>query len=427
MRRQRIGPTLALALVLTVLAGCAKEPATPGTPTSSLGIPSATATLSGGPTSKHGPVKAVRHLLQERSAALRGGDRAGFLAPIDDAAEALATRQGRFYDNVRGADLASWSYLVDPKSARRDHAKGGDSWSYNVYATYSYDGLASQRAVSSERMEVVRRPEGWRITSVASSDKHLEPWDLGKTTSVHDDRIVVLGVGTSKAKLRAIQRQAADAVPEVDDVWDGNWARGAVIVVPGDTEGAAKLSRTSNVASLAAVATGASAVDASGELQHWDRVVVNPTAWQKMNDTGRSVVLAHELTHVATGSLGTVPIWVSEGFADYVGWKGTGVGMRDVAREVGADVRDGDVPSDLPTEAEFRSDDPDQAYEEAWLAAKYVAFRYGEDKLVALYRQMAFQSDDSKASQDKALQATLKVSRSEFRNGWRSYVKARLG
>src|SRR5690606_33810051 len=161
---------------------------------------------------------------------------------------------------------------------------------------------------------------------------------------VHGDRIVVIGIGTPKAKLHTIRRQAADAVPSVDQVWDGDWARGAVIVVPDDTAGAAKLSRSENVSALAAVATGASAVDADGELRHWDRVVVNPSAWQKMNATGRSVVLAHELTHVATGSLGTVPIWVSEGFADYVGWRDRGIAMRDIAPELAADVRKGDVP-----------------------------------------------------------------------------------
>lgn len=389
-------------------------------------MPSATATLSGDRIPKNGPVKAVRRLLDDRASALRGGDRAGFLASIDTAAEPLASSQREFYDNIRGADLASWSYLVDADSASHKSTKGGDRWSYDVYVSYSLDGLASRPAISTERVTVVERTEGWRFTKISAADQHVEPWDIGKTTSVHDDRIVVLGVGTPKAKLRKIQRQAADAVPAVDDVWDGDWARGSVIVVPPDTETAAKLSDTSNVASLAAVATGASAVDGSGDLQHWDRIVVNPAAWKKMSDTGRSVVLAHELTHVATGSLGAVPIWLSEGLADYVGWKGKGVAMRSIAREVTKDVEDGDVPSDLPVEREFRGDDPDQAYEEAWLAAKYVVFRYGEDKLVELYREMAKQPDASKKSQSKALEATLDVSRSEFRHGWQSYVEARL-
>ncbi|MQA05571.1 MAG: hypothetical protein GEV07_23580 [Streptosporangiales bacterium] len=425
-RPGRVAVALAAA-ALVLLGGCDAGGRSPDSTSRSATLPSASGTLSGRSVSEHGPVTRLRDLLTNRADALLDGDRAGFLAALDDSATDLVEDEGTFYDNLRGAAPATWAYSVDGRSARREPSKGGDRWAYTVYISYSLTGFATERAVSRQQVEVVERTEGWRITSISEGDEHTEPWELGKTTSVRGDRIVVVGVDTPKAKLRRIHRRAVDAVPRVDGVWDGNWARGAVVVVPPDVSGAARLAQTDNIEALAAVATGASMIDGSGDLRRWDRVVVNPKAWQRMNDTGRDVVLAHELTHVATGSLGTVPLWVSEGFADYVGWKNQDVAMSSIAPELAADVRRGEAPGNLPTDDDFRGGEPDQAYEEAWFAAKYVVFRYGEGKLLALYRAMASRSGTSVADQDAVLRSTLGVSRSEFRHGWRAYVKSRLG
>lgn len=389
-------------------------------------LPSATATLSSSAASKHGPVADVRTLLAARAKALLGADRPGFVGAIDDSATALQTEQRAFYDNIRGASLASWTYTIDPKSAHRHDTQGAESWDYVVYTTYSFAGLPGQHAVVSHQVDVVERTDGWRIASITPKDTHPEPWDLGTTLSVRSGRVVVVGVDRSRAELERIRDQAAAAIPRVEDVWRDDWARGAVVVVPPDTAGAGELTGSENIDALAAVATGGSAVDASGEMQRWERVVVNPKAWQKMDSTGRQVVLAHELTHVATGSLGSVPIWVSEGLADYVGWKDSGLSTRRIAQELGAEVRRGDLPDDLPVEADFHGERVDQAYEASWLAARYIAFRYGEDKLLAVYRGMAEQSSTGKADQDRVFRSTLKVSRSAFLHGWRSYLQSRL-
>lgn len=413
---------------MALLVGCggAGEPSDVSSPSRRATLPSATATLSSSASSTHGPVSDVRKLLAARAKALMRADRSGFVGAVDESAAALRTEQRTFYDNIRGASLASWSYTIDPKTAHRHDTKGAESWDYVVYTTYSFAGLPGQHAVVSHQVDVVERTDGWRISAIIPKDTHSEPWDLGRTLSVRSGRVVVVGVDRSRAELERIRDQAAAAVPRVDDIWRGDWARGAVVVVPPDTAGAGELTGTENIDALAAVATGGSAVDASGAMQRWERVVVNPKAWQRMDSTGREVVLAHELTHVATGSLGAVPIWVSEGMADYVGWKDSGLSTRRIAQELGAEVRRGDLPADLPVEADFRGERVDQAYEAAWLAAKYIAFRYGEDKLLAVYRGMADQASTSKADQDRVLRSTLKVSRSAFLHGWRSYLQARL-
>jgi hypothetical protein len=418
----------AAVVVVGVLAACG-QPARPEDRASGSahGMPTATATISPSATSTDGPAGDVRSLLRARAEALLDGDRSGFLAPLDAAARSLRDEQGAFYDDIHGVPLASWVSTIDPGTARRKPGTGVASWSYSVVTVYAFTGLTDEKAVLDERVEVAQRPEGWRITAITDQGRpSTEPWDIGRTSSVHDDRIVVLGIGASKQDLTTIQRQAAAAVPRVDAVWPGRWERGAVVVVPADATEAATLSGTEQIEPLAAVATGGSGVDASGHLHRWDRVVINPSAWKRMSDTGRLVVLTHELTHVATGSLGTVPMWVSEGFADYVGWRRSGVPTDTIAEELRAEVRKGHGPTDLPDQADFHSSHVDQAYEEAWLAARYIAFRYGEDKLLRVYRGMAARSGTGRADQDRVLRSVLGVSRSAFVHGWHGYVEAEL-
>lgn len=425
--RSRIRRLTAAVLALAVLAACGQPARPDGRPSvSPHRLPTATATISPSPTSTDGPAADVQRLLRARAKGLLHGDRAAFLAPLDAAARSLRDRQATFYDDIHGVPLASWVSTLEPGTAQRMPGEGAESWSYSVVTVYAFSGLTDEKAVLDERVNVARRPEGWRITGIADQQTHTEPWDIGRTTSVHAGRIVVLGIGTSKQDLTAVERQAAGAVPRVDAVWRGPWEHGAVVVVPADATEAATLSGTEQIEPLAAVATGGSGVDATGHLRRWDRVVVNPSAWKRMSDTGRLVVLTHELTHLATGSLGSVPMWVSEGFADYVGWKDSGVATDTIAEELRAEVRKGDVPKDLPDEADFHGSRVDEAYEEAWLAARYIAFRYGEDKLLRVYRDMAARSGTSRADQDGVLRKALGVSRSAFVHGWQGYVKAQL-
>lgn len=426
-RRARIRRLTAVAVVVGVLAACG-QPARPDGKASGSpdGLPTATATISPSPTSTDGPITDVRKLLRARAKALLDGDRSGFLAPLDGAARSLRDRQGTFYDNIHGVPLASWVSSPDRGTARRLPGSGVESWSYTVVTVYAFSGLTDEKAVLDQRVDVAKRPEGWRIIDIADRQTQPEPWDIGRTTSVHDGRIVVLGIGASKKELTAVEHQAADAVPRVDAVWRGGWEHGAVVVVPADATEAATLSGTEQIEPLAAVATGGSGVDPAGRLRRWDRVVINPSAWKRMSDTGRLVVLTHELTHVATGSLGSVPMWVSEGFADYIGWKDSGIATGTIAEELRAEVRKGHVPKDLPDEADFHGTRVDEAYEEAWLAARYIAFRYGEDKLLRVYREMAMRSGTGKTDQDKVLRSVLGVSRSAFVHGWQGYVEAQL-
>ncbi|MEV4896852.1 hypothetical protein AB0K48_46600, partial [Nonomuraea sp. NPDC055795] len=66
-------------------------------------------------------------------------------------------------------------------------------------------------------------------------------------------------------------------------------------------------------AAHAARTAGVGSVEGLAAIAHDGRVIVIPENYAKLTPTGRDVVLAHELTHVAAGT-GGLPAWLYEGF-----------------------------------------------------------------------------------------------------------------
>jgi Peptidase of plants and bacteria len=182
-----------------------------------------------------------------------------------------------------------------------------------------------------------------------------------------------------------------------------------------------------NLGDIAALAT------VTGDDASADRVVIAPSAFGRLNRLGRRVVLTHELVHVAMGGARDTrtPMWLIEGLADYVGYKGTGVTVGSAARELAAVVRSGALPS-APPERDAFTDSGDRlsaAYEEAWLACRMIAERYGEPTLVRLYRTAQAEPGDAgdPRIEERALHAVLGIGQGEFDARWRAYVREKLG
>ncbi len=99
-------------------------------------------------------------------------------------------------------------------------------------------------------------------------------------------------------------------------------------------------------------------------------------------------------------------------------------------RELAVRIAAGDVPPAPPGRAEFdgSGDRLSAAYEEAWLACRMVAERYGEDRLVRLYRTAAAEPGDAgdPRAEDRALRAVLGIGTSRFDAEWRAYLRKEL-
>ena len=241
-----------------------------------------------------------------------------------------------------------------------------------------------------------------------------------------------LVVGNAPAdRLRDYLALADAAHARIAAVWGS--ARPAVVVAPADTAGLVAQLQRGSAAGLDQVAAVTDGPLVTGEPAATDRVYVNPTAFDGLTPDGRRVVLTHELTHVTVRGSTTrpVPTWLSEGFADYVGYSTVRLAPTVVAAPYLAQVRAGTAPT-LPDDGAF---DPTRdaigpVYNAAWLAVTYLAEQHGQDRLVAFYRAVAggLAVDAATAAQPQAVARAaftrvLGQSQDAFAAAWATWVR----
>jgi hypothetical protein len=298
-----------------------------------------------------------------------------------------------------------------------------------VRLDYRFQGSDSQ-VEREQYLTIVPRGGQWLIAGnddAASSGLKTESdiWDLSPVRVVRGQTSLVLGDASEK-ELRRLADEADRGVRDVGGVWQREWSRHPVVVFPKSQADMAVLigSDGKGLSQIAAVTTGSF----ESGLSRGDRVVVNPGAWRTLGPLGRRVVLAHEITHLATRAItvDNVPIWLSEGFADYVAYRAVEVPTNVVAGDVLDDVRAGKGPDQLPDDGDFDAAQGDiaAAYEGAWLACRMIAETYGQKQLIALYMSYA---DDKSTSADSQIKATLGITEAQLVKKWRAYLDSRAG
>ncbi|MFI2199560.1 hypothetical protein ACH47Z_02000 [Streptomyces sp. NPDC020192] len=359
----------------------------------------------------------VQHLLDRRSAALLGHDEKAY----------AATGTRTEYTRLRALPLASWAYRV---TAVRHTATGASADAELSYRVAGYDTAP----VDARRtLTLGRTADGqWYVTADQPAQQAGQQlWDQGSVTAVQGAHSLVLGTGRTAAELRAYAGLADRAVPAVSRVWGMDWSRRVVVLVPRSLDGMAGLlgSPPADYRGIAAVTTGE--VGGAGRAPA-DRVVVNPEAYAVLGGLGKQVVLTHETTHVATRAHTTAatPLWLSEGYADWIGYLGTGRTPTEAAPELTRAVRDGRTPAALPTDKDFGfTSDPTklaQAYESGWLACRMIAARWGTARLDAFYRAVGDRRQRAGAV-EAALKTVLGTTPEAFTEQWRAYVRSQLG
>ncbi|MEV6291878.1 hypothetical protein AB0M41_15975 [Streptomyces sp. NPDC051896] len=358
----------------------------------------------------------VQHLLDRRSAALLGHDETAY--------GATGTRTE--YTRLRALPLASWTYRVTAVHRTSAGATADADLRYRV-AGYDKAPVDARRTLTLGRTA----DGGWYVTADRpAKDTGQQLWDQGPVTAVKGAHSLVLGTGRTAARLSGYATLADRAVPAVSRVWGTDWTRHVVVLVPQSLQGMAGLlgSPAANYRGIAAVTTGEAG--GSGKAPA-DRVVVNPEAYAILGDLGKQVVLTHETTHVATRAHTTAatPLWLSEGYADWIGYLGTGRTPTEAAPELTRAVQDGHPPTGLPTDKDFRfTSDPAElarAYEGGWLACRMIADRWGQARLDAFYRAVGTHQQRAGAVED-ALKKVLGTTPGAFTEQWREYVRAQL-
>ncbi len=382
-------------------------------------------------------VAAVRALLERRAAAVLTRDRAAFLADVDPASTGFLERQAGLFDDLAGVPLTAWTYAVEPAAEEAGDpvldARYGTWWAPRVVLGVALEGIDADPAESRQALTFVRRQDRWYLAAdddfaARGSATARELWDGGPVAVVRGARSLVLGHPASLEQMRRTADEVDAAVPRVSAVWGTDWSQRVAVVVPADAAELARLVTTSG--SLAPLAALAVAVPVrGGTALGGDRVLVNPPNLAVLSDVGRRVVLAHEVTHVAsrawTGP--ATPSWLSEGLADEVGFRDTQVPVRVAATELAAQVRAGRLPAALPADAAFSTDDAglSAAYQQAWSAVRLLVRTYGTPAVVAFYRDLGRRADTPGAV-DEALRERLGTDLTAFTAAWRADLEQQL-
>ncbi|MFJ6698719.1 hypothetical protein ACIQM4_21945 [Streptomyces sp. NPDC091272] len=369
----------------------------------------------------------VRRLLERRAAALLGRDRAAFLGVLEPGADGLRDRQEQEFGHLAGVPLASWEYRLTGLDRT-----GEGLATAQVELRYRIDGYDTLPAVSARLVDLVRRGGRWFVAGERPRQAgEQEIWQQGPVTVVRGSRAVVLGAGQGREQLRGIADVADRAVSAVAAAWTGARDLKEVLLVPPTLDGMGALlgAPAAGYRGIAAVTTGASG---GGRRTSADRVIVNPEAYGVLGAAGQEVVLTHETTHVATRTQTTAstPMWLSEGFADWVAYRGGARTAAQIAPELRRTVSRNGPPAALPPDADFGFSQDAQrlaeAYEGGWLACRMIAEESGEAKLLAFYRAVGAHPQREGAVEN-ALNGELGTGPEAFTARWRDYLRAQLG
>ncbi|MEU0545193.1 hypothetical protein ABZ319_35505 [Nocardia sp. NPDC005978] len=239
---------------------------------------------------------------------------------------------------------------------------------------------------------------------------------------------IVLGHATRSADVDVLAGELAAATVAVSALWGADWSQAPVVVVAASTAEFAALTGSTGDVPAEVAAVTVSDVFRPGDRPTGQRVVFGPEAGRRLGADGLRTVLRHELTHVATRAVTAEgsPQWLLEGFAEYAAHRGSAGTVAEIAPALTARARTGALPAELPADVVFEpaSGQAALAYEQAWSACAFLADRFGEGRLVTLYRELARGPRDH-AAVDAAFREVIATPYADFLTDWRTWITSR--
>lgn len=377
------------------------------------------------------PAAGPRHVSRSASAAalmadltdaLSSGTRRGTLALAAPGEPTARRALGRVYDNVHelGVTDLSLRFVDEQAGAISDSARrtlGRAAWVADVELGWRVEGFDEEVSQMEVALTLVDTPDGAAFGSAEAAYGKPAPLWLLTDLAVQRSRRALVAVADERRLPRYVQL-AQEAVRDVRAVLPRQRSR-LVVEVPASQ---AQLDQVLDAppAAYESIAAVTATVDGSMDRSSPVHILVNPRVFSKLGDKGAQIVMSHEATHVAVGAAtATMPLWLLEGFADYVALARSDLPVSVTASQILAEVREQGPPASLPGPDEF---DPSNkllgtSYEAAWLACRLLAERYGEHRLVDFYTSV-----DQGRSLEEAL-VDLGTTKAEFTAQWRDYLR----
>jgi hypothetical protein len=353
----------------------------------------------------------LRGALDRRSQSVRAHDARGFLAELAPGDRSLRRQQRGYFDNLGQLPLGTFDYEVEPSAVVRE----GDDYEAVVELRMELSGFDERPVLSRDRMRFTSAGSpGEYVVSAAGDpawaqehDERPQPWDLGPIVV----RTVpgVLGI-FDQGSIGSADRLLGDVrqgITDVSAVVPFDWSRSVVVYALSDPSYLASIPDLpgGDPRTLDGVAFPVAAEPGKAALAS-TRFVLHPRLLSH-GGQGRARLIRHELTHVALGRRDDhVPVWLSEGLAEYVSVRPLPPERRGVSQSAVDAARAGF--SDLPNDADFNDADSRAHYGEAWWACEFVAANYGEPTLWSLLDQLD-DADLDAAGRNERLRAWIGV------------------
>jgi hypothetical protein len=383
---------------------------------------------------------AIEDLLTRRAEAFLNRDASAFMGTTAQFDDEFVARQRQSFRWTRGVDLSSYELTADwerygdlaTDSIRSRYPGADDVAVASVEERYALRGFDRPPAVEDLYLTFVKVDGEWLVAGDSDLDdltlyssRHL--WDFDRLTTERRGRFLLLSHpcnqrGPCGRAPAGATRLAGSALERVAEYWPVRWRRRVAILVPRDARELERLLRvTFDVENFVAFAT--SSVDVRGGIDYTGhRIVLNPSAFVGRATESTFEILAHELLHIATrGSSGPfIPVWVEEGFAEYVGTDADRNELAFLQARVDSGLFDGRLPEDYEFTIGSRTD-IFMSYQESLSAVHYFVDRWGLRRFVRFYRTLGrveIAPGTARLHMDRALRQSVGVDFDDFERAW---------
>lgn len=371
-------------------------------------------------------VDGAAQVLLELDDALTTGPRRSAVALAAPGEPSARRSLGWVHDNVRDLRIEDLSlrFVAEEagtlqESVRREY--GPDAWVGNVSVGWRVEGYDESTSTMEVPFTFVDTPEGVTLGTIGAGDAKPVPLWLLDDLAVHRSHRALVAAA-DPGQLDRYATLADQAVKDVRAVLP-RWRGRLVVEVPAD-QGQLHRMLDAEPDTYDSIAAVTATVDGSLSPSSPVHILVNPAVFTNLGEDGSQIVMSHEATHVAVdAATSTMPLWLLEGFADYVALARTELPVEVTASQILAEVRRSGPPESLPGPQEF---DPANkllgtSYEAAWLACRLLAERHGERALVSFYDDV-----ESGVSVREAF-SRIGTTEAVFTHEWQDYLRELAG
>ncbi|MFE2873053.1 hypothetical protein [Embleya sp. NPDC059259] len=400
----------------------------------------------------HGPTIAaadIQTLADRRTRALLDRDEQSFTADLDPDVPDLVTGQLRLFVNLGRMSFDRIGYRVETVQTM---PVSDDRITAYVDVSFDHRISAADTATVGEgyRWTVIRAGPGapLLITAVdgtpydgagyAYARDYPAPWDHADLTVVRRDHVVVLADPATSAGAERLADDAEEAARADIDIWaDGGppgTAPGFVIVPVADRDTFYRLygGRTGEHGEESGLTYALRTIDPAGKGRFGgSRIVLDTTSgwFTSPNPQRLGELLRHEMAHALVTPLRNEvpnqdqPVWVVEGFADWLALRGRTLLGTDELYEARTYLAANRFSGKLPTDNELYQADTvgnAAAYELAHLAIRRIEEIGGSPAVYGFVT--AVYADPSPAAVDAAIGRATGMPRAKFEADWAARV-----